>query len=183
MVEQEAIGLLQQLARDFNVRDPRWQGNEFRELEGALSEVVHRQKDNASKFQHNKLHGRMEGNDLILPRLKSLISNLDGYVLDRFHRGNCTACIEQYAALANVSTSNNEQFNNWLSNFQHTLRHMRFETMERNLLLIGNLWNAEVVLHRAPTAFASSARSRAPTAPFLCTFFDLVPAILAVETQ
>ncbi|OLP77177.1 hypothetical protein AK812_SmicGene42805 [Symbiodinium microadriaticum] len=74
-------------------------------------------------------------------------------------------CIEQYAELANVNTSNNEQFNNWLSNFQHTLRHMRFETMEIYLLLIGCLWNAEVVLRRAPTAFASSARSRAPTAP------------------
>ena len=100
------------------------------------------------------------------------------YVLDRFHRGNHTACvnpthrlylpevcIEQYAELANVNTSNNEQFNNWLSNFQHTLRHMRFETMEIYLLLISYLWNTEVVLRRAPPAFASSARSRAPTAP------------------
>lgn len=95
------------------------------------------------------------------------------YVLDRFHRGNHTACvnpahrlylpevcIDQYAELANVNTSNNEQFNNWLSNFQGTLRHMRFETMEIYLLLIGFLWNMNVVPHRPQTAGGCSARSQ-----------------------
>ncbi|CAE7245145.1 unnamed protein product [Symbiodinium sp. CCMP2592] len=100
------------------------------------------------------------------------------YVLDRFHRGNHTACvnpahrlylpevrIEQYAELADVTTSNNEQFNNWLSNFQGTLRHMRFETMEIYLLLIGFLWNTHVVPHRDQSVPSSSARSPSVSQP------------------
>ncbi|OLP77076.1 hypothetical protein AK812_SmicGene42902 [Symbiodinium microadriaticum] len=98
------------------------------------------------------------------------------YVLDRFHRRNHTAClnprhrlylpevdIDRYPALALLNTSQNEQWNFWLGQFSHTVRHMRLDTLELYLLVVADLWNTLIVPLRKPAV--SAAVASPPAAP------------------
>lgn len=87
------------------------------------------------------------------------------FVLDRFHRQNHVSClspshrlylpsvdIDRHAALRNLNTSQNEQWNAWLDKFAHVVRSMRFEALDLYLLLISELWNSHVIVHRHSSA-------------------------------
>ena len=118
--------------------------------------------DNAcmlARFVRNRAARRRGRGSSSLQQLASECS----YVLDRFHARNHRAClnpqhvlylpevdIARHPALAALNTSQNEQWNNWLGHFSHTLRHMHFRTMELYLLLVADLWNTFVVPCRSP---------------------------------
>ncbi|OLP83794.1 hypothetical protein AK812_SmicGene35413 [Symbiodinium microadriaticum] len=113
--------------------------------------------DNAcmlARFVRNRAARRRGRGSSTLQQLASECN----YVLDRFHARNHRAClnpqhalylpevdIARHPTLAALNTSQNEQWNNWLGHFSHTLRHMHFRTMELYLLLVADLWNTFVV--------------------------------------
>ena len=113
------------------------------------------------------------------PPVRSLLAQLAAgtYVLDRFHRGNHTACVdpssryylpevqvERHPRLAALNSSWSESWNAWLDVLAPQIRAMDAQSLHVYLWLLADLWNRRVL---RPSSSVPAVHTPGPVARHL----------------